>query len=64
MRRKKARWKRVLHDMRLNLAGLLILVVMASAGGLLPSRTCLSREAVPKDSSVSKIERLLLASAA
>ena len=42
MRRKKARWKRVLHDMRLNLAGLLILVVMASAGGLL-LRTALLR---------------------
>ena len=44
MKRKKARWKRILHDMRLNLAGLLILVVMAFTGSLL-LRTALLRNA-------------------
>ena len=44
MKRKQARWKRVLNDMRLNLAGLLLLVVMAVVGSLL-LRTALLRNA-------------------
>ena len=53
MRRKKARWKRILRDMRLNLAGLLILVVMASAGSLL-LRTSLLRSAQSMGSALSR----------
>ena len=53
MKRRKTRWKRVLRDMRLNLAGLLILVVMASAGSLL-LRTSLLRSAQSMGSALSR----------
>ena len=53
MRRKKARWKRVLYDLRLNLAGLLILVVMAGAGALL-LRTALLRNAQSMGDALSR----------
>ncbi len=53
MKRKKALWKRILHDMRLNLVALLVLVAMVTAGSLI-LRNALLRSAQSMGTALSR----------